>query len=273
MKKLVLILSVALLTTCVKKEIVKNEAVVTSPDATAPISSGKTLGTDIILFPKEIYTSTGQSVPVLRLAFLSTKLYPCVNYSIALTAFQNQNELTIRLDSIQKFSGCFTAIGPATAEVPLGDNIRTLVLMNGTQKDKYDVEITASSVRLTKIDTIFSHLRIEHLHRYLPQTVAVVCGSNFGKEHLENDFAKILVDSAGFVPFQYSGKGVSPYPDSSSGSWVNHATRLFKYQDQAAFVKSGSLLKNFKQKHLTPGDGVNIYLSTWDNQYFRSWML
>ncbi len=230
------------------------------------------IDTDVILWPQETYTEENQ-LPVLQLHFQTTKIYPCINFGIAITQQVDENTLIIRFDSITKHQICLTAIGSASSQVPLAENIQQLVLVNGDQIDRYDVIISSEKVSLTPSDTSFTQIKANTWFRYPENSFAFICGTNTDNTHHCSDFYSILMDSLDVEPFNFQGKGIIPYPVSSSGHWNDNSTQFFTYTDVEEFKKAGALLEAYTLENIIPNSGVTLQLLNWRNQHYRSWMM
>jgi|GEM_PF-795935 len=230
------------------------------------------IDTDVILWPQETYTEENQ-VPVLQLNFQTTKIYPCINFGIALTQEVDENTLIIRFDSIIRHQICLTAIGPASGGIPIAENIQQLVLVNGDEIDRYDLFISSEKVSLTPSDTSFTQIEANTWFRYPENSFAFICGTNTDNIQHCSDFYSILIDSLDVKPFNFQGKGVIPYPVSSSGHWNDNSTQFFTYADIEEFKKAGALLEAYTQDNIIPNSGVTLQLLNWKNQHYLSWMM
>lgn len=236
--------------------------------------SGDSVSSEIDFFPVEMYDKYNEpDTPSLRIRFITTEIFPCMNYNIAYTEFIRDKELIIRFDGIQKYSLCFTANGPAESFVDLSNDITSLVLINGNKIDKYQVDITDKLVEIAPITKTFSNLKYEITFRYPVNSFAFICGTNLNNAHIYDDFVKILVDSTTVVKYEFKGEGRIPYPDSSYGHWKDNASLFFKYENESEFHKAGDLLKNYTRRNISPNNGVGISLTSWNNKKYMSWMM
>lgn len=236
--------------------------------------NGNSISTEIDFYPVELYEKYNEpDTASLKIRFITTDIFPCINYHLATTEFRRDNELIIRFDSIQKHTICLTAIGPAESYVDLSNDITSLVLINGQEIDKYQINITDELVTIDSIIENYTNLKYDRTFRYPENTFAFICGTNLNNTHLYNDFVNILVDSTSIVEYEFNGEGRMPYPDSSSGHWNDNASLLFKYENESEFEKAGDLLKKFTQTNISPNDGVTISLTSWNNKKYMSWMM
>ena len=236
--------------------------------------SENSVSTEIDFFPVELYEHYYETdTPSLKIHFITSEIFPCINYHLASTQFIKENELIVRFDSIQKYTICLTAIGPAEAYVDLPNGITSLVLINGQTIDRYQVSITDEIVEINPITESYTTLKYTKTFRYPVNTFAYICGTNLDNTHLYHDFLNILLDSTSVIEYKFNGDGRIPYPDSSSGHWSDNASKFFKYENVSEFDKVGELLKNFTHANISPNDGVGISLLSWDNRKYKSWMM
>ncbi len=230
------------------------------------------IDTDLVLWPRETFVEENQ-IPSLELHFQTTKIYPCINFGIAITEEVDDYTLIVRFDSIIEHEICLTALGPASARIPLSENIQKLVLVNGEEIDSYNLHISDEKVSLTPADTSFTQIEANTWFRYPENSFAFICGTNTDNTFHCGDFSSILLDSLNIKPFSFDGEGVIPYPISSSGHWNDNSTQFFTYENIEEFEKAGTLLKAYTMENIIPNSGVTLQLVNWKNQYYRSWMM
>lgn len=244
----------------------------TTEDYTAYFSD-ENISTQIEFYPVELYENYNeQGRPILKIKFSTSEIYPCSNYQVAYSQFVNGNELIVRFDKIHKPEICLTALGPATAYIDLPENTKTLILINGNTIDRYSMEITKKKISVSVLVNNFTSILHKSTFRYPENTFAFVCGTNLDNTHLYNDFITLLVEGTSVTEYIFEGDGRIPYPESSSGHWSDNPSRFFRYENEADFDKAGELLKSFTLENITPNDGVGMYLTSWDNRKFMSWM-
>jgi len=232
----------------------------------------KSVDSEIGFNPAEVFDNSEVAPATLKINFATIKQYPCFNYDLLTTVTSQQDELIIRFDDVEIGPVCLTAIGPARTSVMLPEKTKYLVLINGTDIDEYEIDITEQEINLIPQSTSFSQLNYTKIFRYPKDSFALMCGTNIDNTHLCGDFYNILADSVDISEFEFHGDGKIPYPDSTSGNWRNNASLFFTYSSFEEYIKAGNLLENFSINNLTPNDGVSIYMSSWNNKHFRSWM-
>ncbi len=229
--------------------------------------SNNSIATTIKLMPEEIYSNYAiAQPPSLKLKFITTEIYPCINYSLITSQFINGNTLIVRFEGIENSVICLTAIGPATKSINLPLNINKLVLLNGTNVDKYDVSIDNEKVLVNLIQSSFSQSLFENTFRYPENSFAYVCGTNTTNTQIYNDFLNILLSNNTLTEIYFQGLGRIPYPTTTSGNWVNHPSRYFKYNNQSDFDALEPVLTVFKNQNVIPNSGVTINLISWNNK-------
>lgn len=232
----------------------------------------KSVDSDINFTPIEEHNSSEVAPPTLKINFATTKQYPCINYHLLTTVTERQDELIVRFDEVNIGPICATAIGPATTSVSFPETTKYLVLINGKKIDKYAVNITKEEINLISKETSFSKLGYDRTFRYPKDSFALLCGTNVNNTRLCNDFYDLLTENTDVSEFVFEGDDKIPYPDSTSGNWRNNPSVFFTYSSFEEFDKAGDLLRNFSKNNLTENDGVSIFMSSWNNKHFRSWM-
>lgn len=232
-----------------------------------------TIDTDVNFMPVELFESQNTpKAPSLKLKLTSTDIYPCANFSFLTTQFKKGNELIIRFDSIFAGDLCLTAFGPAISYVDLEDNINRITFLNGSVIDTYAIEINQEKVTLSKIKPNFTHSLYDKTFKYPENSFAYVCGTNTTNTDIYTDFLTVLEEDLNLTAFNFEGEGRIPYPEISSGYWVNHPAKYFTYSDQAAFETLKTTLRDYTIVHIEKNSGVSIALYGWDNLTYYSWI-
>lgn len=268
---LFLLIPVILLLSCNdREEFVKSE----SPIDYTNYHNGDSLDSDILLKVVERYKSyEGISRPELKLWFITTKIYQCMNFLIQTSSFEMADEMIVRLEKVNESGVCFYATGPAQQLLDLPEHIKKLVILNGNKIDIYKISTTVDSVVLKPIYQNFSNIDIRKIYRYPENSFAYVCGTTYEYLHIYDDFFKIINDSLDVLEFKFGTDGIIPYPVRSSGNWINCDSRFFLYNNTAEFEKAGKLLKNFTLSKIKKNSGVKISLVNWDNNHYKSWTM
>ncbi|MFN8208462.1 MAG: hypothetical protein U0T82_13790 [Bacteroidales bacterium] len=235
---------------------------------------GDSLTTDLVFYPVEEYADYYlPDTPALKLVFITTEVFPCIDFGITTREFTIEDEMIIRFENIIRPDFCYTAIGSAYTLIDLPERINKLVLINGKSVDVFQLSTTREFVHLSPLNESFAHAQYEKTFRYPENSFAYICGTNKDNTHLCTDFLNILLDSTEVSEIEFVGEGRIPYPESSSGNWVNHKSRFFSYSQESDFENAGNLLRNFTIKNLSPNDGVTISLVSWNNRKYMSWMM
>jgi hypothetical protein len=210
--------------------------------------------------------------PTLKLRLKTVDQFGCSNYSITTTEFNNGNELIIRFEEIFKPTFCLTSIGPAETVINLTDNISKLVFLNSDNVDIYSITINSQEVEISEIENNFTNLLSDKTFRYPEKSFAFVCGTNTDNTYIYNDFLNLLVNNQTLTEIQFDNTGRIPFTQSSSGHWVNHESRYFKYKNTSDFEDLGQVLSDFTTQNIIPDSGVTIRLTSWDNRQHLSWI-
>lgn len=227
----------------------------------------------INFMPEEVYFGTDAlQSPVLKLKLITEEEFPCINYSISTTQFTKGNELIVRFDKITEPGGCFTAIGPAISYIDLPENTDKITFINGEKIDQYSIDINAQKIAITLIKKHFTTSLYNKTFRIPANSFAYLCGTNKNNTQIYNDFYVLIKQNPDFTEFEFEGEGRIPYPETTSGNWVNHPTRFFKYQDAQEFNNLATILNNYSAKNIEKNSGVTISIYGWNNIKFYSWI-
>ncbi|HET8887158.1 MAG TPA: hypothetical protein VFM70_12485 [Salinimicrobium sp.] len=234
--------------------------------------TGNLIDTDINFMPEEIFMSsdTPQS-PSLKLKLITVEPFPCVNYGLTTTQFENKNELIIRFDEILEPVICFTSPGPGVSYIDLTQNINKVTFINGNVIDQYSIEINQEKIIITPIETNFSNSLYNKTFRIPENSFAYVCGTNTDNTNIYTDFAAIIEQNPDFMEFEFEGEGRIPYPETTDGHWVNHPSKFYKYSSFEEFNNLDNVLNDFSSENIEENSGVTISITSWNNARFFSW--
>ena len=223
--------------------------------------------------PEEVYPGTDASQsPVLKLKLITEKEFPCINYGLSTTQFSKGNELIVRFDKITEPNICFTAIGPAISYIGLPENTDKITFLNGEKIDQYSIAINAQKIAITPIEKHFTTSLYNKIFRIPTNSFAYLCGTNTNNTQFYTDFYTLIKQNPAFTEFEFEGEGRIPYPETTSGNWVNHPTKFFKYMDAQEFNKLATVLNNYSAENIEKNSGVSISIYGWNNKKFHSWI-
>lgn len=228
---------------------------------------------ELDFFPVEVYNTTDTGLPFLKIKLSTWKVYPCSNFTLVSSQFVIENEYIIRIEDVKEHDLCLTSGGPARSYIDLPETANKLIFLNGERIDEYQIIITDEKVSISPIKENFTNLLFKNTFRYPKSSFAYICGTNLDNTYLYTDFLKILNDSLAVNEFEFTGEGRIPYPENSSGQWVENPSRFFTYENESTFDKAGDLLEKFVKENVGPNDGVSISLSSWNNRNYYSWMI
>ena len=234
--------------------------------------TGNLISSDINFMTEEIYNNRTTQTPSLKLKLITSEIFPCVNYGISTTEFTNGNELIIRFNQILEPEVCLTAIGPAVSYIDLPINTDKITFINGNIIDRYSIEINQEKISITFIENNFTSSLYNITFRIPENSFAYVCGTNTNNTNIYDDFLAILEQNPDFAEFEFEGEGRIPYPESSSGNWVNHPSKFFIYSDFEEFNKLANILNDFSVENIEKNSGVTIAISSWNNIRYYSWI-
>lgn len=226
----------------------------------------------IHFMPEEVYPVTNGLSSVLKLKLITEEEFPCINYGISTTQFAKGNELVVRFDQIAKPGGCFTAIGPAISYIDLPENTNKITFINGDKIDQYSIDINDQKITITLLEKNFTTSLYNKTFRIPTNSFAYLCGTNKNNTAIYNDFYALIKQNPDFTEFEFEGEGRIPYPKTTTGNWVNHPTRFFKYRDAQEFNKLATILNNYSAENIEKNSGVSISIYGWNNIKFHSWI-
>ena len=231
--------------------------------------SEKYLDSNIEFFPSEEYNSNAEGETSLILNFYTTKPYPCINYSIDLSVFQEGSELIVRFDDVFVGGVCLTAVGPASKKITISQNTEKLILINGEKIDHYSVKVTEDRIVMNALKFSFSELRYSKIFR-IPEK-SFVYSSKKDDRHLPlyNAFLDSMESNLNIEEFVFEGEGRIPYTKNSE----EEVAKYFTYQDETEFYNAGEMFNRFINDKTEPDDYIYIELVNWRNEKYLSWML
>lgn len=234
--------------------------------------NSNSISSNIEFMPFETSPSNTVETPTLKLRLKTVDEFSCVNYGLITTEFINDDEFIIRFEEITEPTQCLTAMGPAVSEINLTENIKKLVFINGNIIDIYSINIDNQKIDISLIENNFTTSLYDKTYRYPENSFAFVCGTNSNNTQLYDDFLTILLNNQELTAFEFIGAGRVPYPETSSGHWVNHPSRYFTYTNVSEFESLGQILSDFTDQNIIPNSGVSIRLISWDNRKHLSWI-
>ena len=235
------------------------------------ISENK-IDTDINFMPVEIYNTNELQEPILKLKLVTSKIYPCINFSLSTTEFIKNNELIIRFEGIIESEICLTAIGPAMSYVDLPKTINKITFINGNSIDTYSIEINQNKISISPIENRFTNSLYSETFRIPENSFAYVCGTNTNNTNIYSDFLAVLSENPNIEEFEFEGEGRIPYPLSTDGNWVNHPSRYFTYSNFEKFKDLGNILNEYSIENIEENSGVTIAIYSWNNINYYSWI-
>ncbi|MEM6718343.1 MAG: hypothetical protein AAF611_03410 [Bacteroidota bacterium] len=271
MKKIILFAFIGItLLSCSSDDTTANT---TSIDYTQYITQNE-ISSNIHFMPEETFADLNMApqVPDLQLKLSTEEIYPCINYNLISSEFVVGNELIVRFDEVVEPEVCLTALGPAISYIDVPENISFLTLLNGNTIDRYTIEITTEKVIITLIETNFTLSLHENTFRIPENSFAFVCGTTEDTTQIYDDFSTILDQNPDFTEFQFEGEGRIPYPEVSSGHWVNHPSKYYRYTNPTAFSDLATTINNYAAQNLQNASGTSFSIYGWNNVSYYSWI-
>lgn len=261
MKKLLSLICIMLLISCDKENIDLESNPI---DSNINIEFRELLGTDS---------------RQLALYCQTDKVYPCVNYPIVTEENYDNNRLNITFTEVLEIDFCYTAIGPATAEIGL-PSLETgtyeIELNNANLKNKGTLYISDN-----KVDIIFKKQKGINIVRQSTQRVppntywGEISYFDEGTTNQANDFLqKVAVLGADFGK-QNQGHYVY-YEIDKNGDIINNAENsgssfakafIFQYTGDEELLKEQ--LKEIATAYFD--DNMYIYINTYKGERIINW--
>lgn len=230
------------------------------------------IATDINFMPEEIYTTNEIQAPILKLKLSTSEIFPCINYGISTTEFIKGSELIVRFEQIIEPEICLTAIGPAVSYIELPQSVNAVTFINGSVIDTYSIDSNEEKIAITLIETNFTTSLHDKTFRYPENSFAYVCGTNTNNTNIYEDFSSIIAQNPDFIEFEFEGEGRIPYPETTSGNWVNHPSKYYTYTDAVEFNNLANIMNAYSSDNIEENSGVSISISSWNNINFYSWI-
>jgi hypothetical protein len=96
--------------------------------------------------------------PRMVLSMHTEKVYGCINYKLATKISRSRTDILVFLSHVYIENICFTALGPARFQAPLGltDGTYLLVISNRENDDRYEVRVTGSTIEIIEKESHFT---------------------------------------------------------------------------------------------------------------------
>lgn len=211
--------------------------------------------------------------PTILLGMQTERIYPCFNYSILADVFSGPGAITVFLKGIHRPEDCLRAVGPATylKPLPLSPGSHHLVFAHGSASDRFMVEVTTSSIRISPTTATVAVVPSRLVWRIPAKSFAYICGTTAETAWMCDAFRDSLLSIASLREFSFPDSGEIPYPTASTGHWNDTPARYFLYADEADYDSAGAMLRRFAREVIGSNQGISIYLQNWRNVTIRSW--
>lgn len=213
--------------------------------------------------------------PVLTLQLTSDEIFPCFNYRIDAVPVAVGGRVDVYVDGVDLGDVCLTALGPASATLPLAaeEGTTTLRIVNGRVIDEAEVTVTEDAVRIRPVRADASVPADTLAWRYPRRSFAAVCGTLVEDAGLCDAFDARLREALRLEEIPVPEAGRWPYPRQSSGHDDDAPTRVYRYDDEADFERAGDVLAAFTRDELAGRSGATVWLVNWRNEAFHSWLV
>ena len=219
----------------------------------------------------EHYDSIGE--PGIMLSMETKKIYPCCNWLIKSGIAIHGNKILIYISGIYVPKICLTALGPATSEssLDISNGEYLLEFPFGPVTDIYNLIITNSYIKVTKVESHFTEPEFNLYRRYPSNSFVYLCGTTTETSWICEDFLDTLLNRITLEEFQFPDSGRICYPCSSGGCYYEMPAKYFYYENEEDFEQAGEILKSYTVDVLGQYSGVEISLINWKNEKYYSW--
>jgi len=219
----------------------------------------------------ENYNEVGN--PRIKLSMYTEKIYPCFNYFIVTKVLHLDKKISVKVLGIAIPNYCLYALGPARYEtfLDLPEGEYPLSFSYEGAIDRYVLELSVSSIKVTCKDSSFTRLEFPLVWRYPPMSFAYLCGTTTETMWICDDFLDSLQSNLNIVEFQFPDSGIIPYPTSSMGYYYDMPAKYFLYDKEEDFDYAIELLKRYSQEVIVNYEGVGVSLINWRNKSYGSW--
>lgn len=236
---------------------------------------------DTILTPQMYLISVDEGYPIhdticepqIRLNMKTERIFGCSNYKIKYVLHQENNNIQIGILGIYLDNGCYTALGPAIAEIFLNisSGYYELSFNQWGFLDEYKLSLTDSSIKLIEDISSYTTPEYKMFWRYPPKSFAYLCGTTLQTKWICGDFLDTLFSKVPLNSIVFSDSGEIGYPRTSQGHYYDMPAKYFKYDYESDFDSAGYILQSYSQNIISQYSGVGLTLINWKNIRYYSW--
>lgn len=207
--------------------------------------------------------TVGPPVPTLLVA--TDSVYGCVNYPLSVRFEREEDALDLTVLGVEPIEICLTALGPATARVPLdvpAGTYRLRVRHDGAT-DEYELGIGADRLALGPVRAAVTRAPEPLAWRYPERSFAYSCGTLRGEKALCDAFRQRLEASLDLTEIDAPDRGVWPYARATDGYHHNAPARYYRYRAEPDFDAAKALLREFSHDVLRGHEGDGLSVENW----------
>ncbi len=215
------------------------------------------------------------SEPEIYLNLATEKIYGCCNFPIIADCNIKGNIITVNLSGINKSGICLTALGPATANLKLGqiEGDYILIIRSSYFSDNYNLSVNSSNINVSGAETNNTKPAKRNYQRYPENSMVYYCGTLTENSYLCQDFIDTLKTVIDITEFTFPENGEIPYGPAGGGHYYDAEPRYFYYQNDADFFAIEDVLKKFKSDYFPDNNGTGLNFLNWKNEQVMSWTL
>ena len=231
---------------------------------------------DILFRVMESHLYNEDQEPQIYLFLQTSEEYGCCNYKIENRISYNNNQINIEILGVSLPGDiCLTAIGPATAQIPLnlGNGEYEFEIKNGEITDTYNITVNTTAITLNGESSSSSQPVLRKFLRFPERSFAFLFGSLPEDSLLCERFIDTLNHVLDLNEYTFPQDGFVPYPDSSYGHYWDTPAIYYIYETESDYDHIETILRSFISDHMLNKSGIGISTCNWMGQWHRSWVI
>lgn len=212
--------------------------------------------------------------PTPTLLVATDSIYPCANYALVVDVERSGSTLDLEVQGVEIGAVCATALGPATARIPLDlpEGEYTLRIRHDGALDIYTLRVLADRLELQPEQTAVTRVPEPLAWRTPERSFVYLCGTYTGDEALCDQFRARFEALGALTEIEVPAEGLWPYPRSASGHYYDAPGRVYRYDSEADFQAVKDLLRTFSREVLRNRTGDGLSVMNWTGDAGLSWV-
>lgn len=233
-------------------------------------SNDEWISSDLRLSIVERNPDNQVGTPQLFLDLSTVEKYPCANHQISTSQVSTIGTTRIEIQGTDIGDLCLTALGPASASLPLSADIKRLIIVHRGIENEYAISIDFESSVVSTIHQTNTFFDYEVYHRFPENTFAYLCGTSVQDQNICTEFSNHLQDKLALQTFTFPDGGKVPYQSEASGYHFNATAQFFKYENEDNLVQAGEILKSYYLTHHANKTGLGLNIVGWNGMRFHN---